>query len=591
MHVLAARRPGLSGKQRLLWLLVAVLFSALTCREQSEALAASRFVQQGAKLTGGAQSTEGNFGRDVALSSEGSTALIGAPHADGEVGAVSVLTRTGSTWTQQAKLTGATEEIGEGHFGHCVAISADGDTAVIGALNDNHSLGAVWVFTRTGSTWTQQGPKLTGGEEKGGGRFGASVALSADGETALIGGSGDRGGFGAAWVFTRTGSTWTQQGAKLTGGEESGAGLFGGSVALSADGETALIAGPRDKNYVGAAWVFTRSGSTWTQQGAKLTGGEELGAGRFGRSVAISADGETALIGGRQDDGGVGAAWVFTRSGSTWTQQGTKVTATAGEVGVGEFGYSLALSADGDTALIGGTRDSVYVGAAWVFARSGSTWTQQGEKITGGEEQGDGWFGSSVALSSNGEIALIGGVEDSAGTGAAWAFEMRETSGPPPAGSSPATSGSTGTDEGKRGVLAFGPETVTGPGTCKVSLVSRTVPVRSGKWAALRLNSRGSGTCRGRLSLVTHALLATTAKGKKQKKGLSRAVASTTFSLRAGKDAVIGLELNRAGRLLLAAHHGQLALSLEIFTSSPTTKHTQTVHLERPRARKSIKRR
>jgi hypothetical protein len=590
MHVLAVPRPTRSWKPPL-WLLVAVLFSAITCRPASEALAASRFVQQGPKLTGGAESTEGNFGRDIALSSEGSTALIGAPHVDGEVGAVWVLTRTGSTWTQQAKLTGGTEEIGAGHFGHCVAISADGNTAVIGALNDNHSLGAVWVFTRTGSTWTQQGPKLRGGQEKGGGRFGASLALSADGETALIGGSGDSGGFGAAWVFTRSGSTWSQQGPKLTGGEESGAGLFGGSVALSADGETALIAGPRDKNYIGAAWVFTRSGTTWTQQGAKLTGGEELGPGRFGRSVALSADGETALIGGRQDDGGVGAAWVFTRSGSTWTQQGAKVTATTGEVGVGEFGYSLALSADGDTALIGGTRDSVYVGAAWVFTRAGSTWTQQGEKLTGGEEQGDGWFGSSVALSSNGEIALIGGVEDSAGTGAAWAFEMRETSGPPPAGTNPATSGSTGTDEGKRGVLAFGPTTVTGPGTCKVSLVSRRVPVRSGKWAALRLNSRGAGTCRGRLSLVTHALLATTANGKKKKTAFSRAVATTTFSLRAGKGAVIGLELNRAGRLLLAAHHGQLTLSLEIFTSSPTSKHTQTVHLERPRARKSIKRR
>src|SRR5207248_1204155 len=119
----------------------------------------------------------------------------------------------------------------------------------------------------------------------------------------------------------------------------------------------------------GAAWVFTRSGSVWTQQ-AKLTGTGEVGAGTVGVSVALSADGNTALLGGYSDDGGVGAAWVFTRSGATWTQQGQKLTG-AGEVEAGAFGISVALSADGNTALIGGYLDSERTGAAWVFTRSG----------------------------------------------------------------------------------------------------------------------------------------------------------------------------------------------------------------------------
>ena len=125
--------------------------------------------------------------------------------------------------------------------------------------------------------FVQQGGKLTGAGERGEeGEFGYSVALSAEGTTttALIGGPADNGKVGAAWVFTRTGSTWTQQGAKLTGKEEAGAGEFGKSVALAVEGTTttALVGGPGDNGNIGAAWVFTRSGSTWTQQGAKLVG-------------------------------------------------------------------------------------------------------------------------------------------------------------------------------------------------------------------------------------------------------------------------------------------------------------------------------
>ena len=269
------------------------------------------------------------------------------------------------------------------------------------------------MFTRTGTTWTQQGPKLTGKAEKRAraGEFGDSVALSSNGSTALIGGYRDNAAIGAAWVFTRTGTTWTQQGAKLVAksGEEGGPGEFGESVALSAEGNTALIGAPAT-NYgivsrYGAAWVFTRSGSTWTQQGAEIQNPSgEIGEGEFGFSVALSGEGNTALIGGPGDNTNVGAVWVFTRSGSTWTQQGEKLTGKE-EVGEGQFGFSVALSSNGNTALVGGPDDNKNVGAAWVFTRSGSTWTQQGTKLTGNGETGEGQFGYSVALSSSGNTA------------------------------------------------------------------------------------------------------------------------------------------------------------------------------------------
>ena len=244
---------------------------------------------------------------------------------------------------------------------------------------------------------TQQGDKLTADDLAGGGGLGVSVALSADGNTALVGGYHGILNLGAAWVFTRSGGAWTQQGPKLpaTGAVIGCCGTqFGASVALSADGNTALVGGPDDDAHVGAAWVFIRSGDVWTQQGAKLTSGEAV-TGGFGSSVALSADGNTALIIGH------GEAWMFTRSGVTWTRQGV-VTDTGG------FAASVALSADGNTALIGGPGDDQGSGAGWVFIRSGGSWTQQGPKLTGTR----GNFGWSVALSSDGNTALIGGPYD-----------------------------------------------------------------------------------------------------------------------------------------------------------------------------------
>ncbi len=385
------------------------------------------FIQQGSKMVPSDESTPGGaFGVSVAISEDGDTALIGGP-ADGEgVGAAWVFTCSGSTWTQEGPKLLASDESGRGGFGDGVALSADGGTALIGGPYDNGNVGAAWVFTRSGSSWSQQGSKLTGADAIGEGFFGQSVALSKDDGTALIGGPADDGLVGAAWVFTRSGSTWRQQGSKLVASDESGRAQFGLSVTLAADGNIALIGGPGDSegnvDGVGAAWAFTRLGSTWVQQ-AKLTGNGEAAPGLFGWSVALSASGETALIGGPKDDGDVGAAWVFTRSGSTWTQQGTKLLAS-GESGKGEFGDSVALSADGDTALIGGPYEDSFVGAAWVFTRSGSSWSQQGPKLTGTGETGidNSFFGMSAAISADGNTALIGGPLDNEGHGAAWVF-------------------------------------------------------------------------------------------------------------------------------------------------------------------------
>jgi hypothetical protein len=274
--------------------------------------------------------------------------------------------------------------------------------------------------------FTQQGPKLVGSGAVGEYQFqGWSVALSADGNTAIVGGPNENSGDGAAWVFARSDGVWTPGGTKLPLGTGAvGTASQGISVALSADGNTAIVGGPDDNSNAGAAWVFTRSGGTWTQQGSKLFGSGSAGTAEQGYSVALSADGNTAIVGGAADNSLAGAVWVFTRSGgAVWTQQGPKLVGSGAAGSMVFQGYSVALSADGNTAVMGGPGDNSNAGAAWVFTRSsGGVWNQQGSKLFGGGAVGAAAQGISVALSADGATAIVGGPHDNTNAGAAWLF-------------------------------------------------------------------------------------------------------------------------------------------------------------------------
>lgn len=384
--------------------------------------AAAIATQQGTKLVGTGNSGAARQGSGLAISADGNTALSGGYLDNTNQGALWAYTRSGSTWTQQGTRLVGTGNVGAAQQARSAALSADGNTALIGARTDDGNNGAAWVFTRNGSTWTQQGTKLVANGNSGLAQLGCGVALSADGNTALVGGCNDNSSIGAAWVYVRNGSTWSQQGSKLVGSGNSGVASQGLDVALSADGNTAIIGGQVDNGGVGAAWVFTRSNGTWTQQGAKLVGTGYTGTTPYqGTSVALSADGNTAMIGGIGDNTNQGAVWVFVRSGGTWTQQGSKLVA-AGNTGAARLGIDVSLSADGNTAIAGGYQDNSNAGATWVFTRSGTTWTQSGTKLVGTGSVGSAFQGGSVALSSDGRTALVGGYSDNSDQGAAWVF-------------------------------------------------------------------------------------------------------------------------------------------------------------------------
>ncbi len=316
---------------------------------------------------------------------------------------------------QQAELTAAPADAGA-ELGYSVAIS--GDTAVVGAPGDkvgaNRSQGAAYVFVRTGATWSQQA-RLTAADGAEGDEFGTSVAIS--GDTVVVGASfatvGTNTYQGAAYVFLRSGTSWTQQ-AKLTAGDGGGGDQFGTSVAIS--GDTAVVGAPGHGGGAasGSAYVFVRDTTSWSQQ-AELTVDDGSGNDQFGSAVAISGD--TAVVGANLETVGSnpeqGAAYVFVRSGTTWSQQ-AKLTDEDG-ASSDQFGYSVAIY--GDTAVVGALATTVGTtedeGAAYVFVRSGTTWSQQAQ-LSAADGQSDDWFGCSVGIS--GDTVVVGAIMDSVGT-------------------------------------------------------------------------------------------------------------------------------------------------------------------------------
>jgi hypothetical protein len=366
------------------------------------------------------------FGWSVSLSSDGNTLAVGAigekSNAMGingdqnnnskyGAGGVYVFSRSGTTWNQQAYVKASNTDPND-WFGYSVSLSNDGNTLAVGAKyeesnargiigaegddNSKYGAGAVYVFIRSGTTWTQQAyVKASNTDEND--YFGDSVSLSSDGNTLAVGargegsnatgideGEGDnsKSRAGAVYVFIRSDTTWTQQ-AYVKASNTDVNDHFGCSVSLSSDGNTLAVGakyegsnatgiGGDDDNSTsdaGAVYVFIRSesGTTWTQQAyvkASNTGVLD----HFGWSVSLSRDGNTLAVGaigegsnatgiGADEDNsapGAGAVYVFSRSDTTWTQQAVKASNT--DVN-DQFGNSVSLSSDGNTLAVGATRE------------------------------------------------------------------------------------------------------------------------------------------------------------------------------------------------------------------------------------------
>lgn len=557
---------------------------------------------------------ECHFGRAVAVDGDGDMLLIGAPRAHSDAGAVWIYTLTGSTWTETSELLSPVG--GKGAFGRGVAVSRDGETVLVGAPQAGLSTGGeAWVFVQGGSTWEPLGP-LDGRGVASEGSFGRNVALSASGETALVGAPGIGQTQGAAWVFSAAGTDWSGSGARLTGSEESEVG-FGSSVALSGEGSTALVGAPADNGDVGAAWVFTNSGSGWSEAGSKLSGSGAPGE-EFGHGVALSGDGTHALVGAAGATGKRGDALLFENSGEGWGTAGARLAGGKSESGSALFGTSVALSLDGETMLAGGRADE-RSGAAWVFGpypAVSDVWPDKGPAGTVVEIKGEHIdaatavrFGSNeaasftvekdnsngeeiimatsprgigtvhitvetpVGVSSRGELDLykyLGMTREPGGGGGGGGGNGNGGGGPEPGpGGTPAPSpgGSSGTDGSSTGVvLAFGPVPV---GTCTVSLLSKKIAVQPHSLALFKLRGAGSAKCAGKLKLMIRRRVT-------KKKYKTKVIGAASFSLAPGKAVAVKVKLNAAGRALLKAGHGRLNANLLLAKSSPRPAQART---------------
>jgi hypothetical protein len=329
---------------------------------------------------------------------------------------------------------------------HSVALSADGNTVLVGAPNGSSGEPSyALIFTRSGSTWSQPVslvPEVEPGVERSPqSGFGESVAVSADGSAAIVGGARN-----TAFVFTKVGATWAS--TRIEPPRETACSeRFGQAVAMSEDGNTVIVGDPFGcpEDFDGSAWIYSRSGHEWTLQAGPLHGEEKINPfgndDNFASTVALSGDGNTAIIGADGEDGGLsaafGAAWVYKRSGSTWRQDGPKLDPPDKQAGA-NFGRSVALSGSGSRALIGTGAEKNEGSGAWIFDRGPGGWTAQARLASGEDTSFNGSFGWTVALSRSGDTALVGGPETHPQEeGQAWAFGcgpngwIRETVGPP----------------------------------------------------------------------------------------------------------------------------------------------------------------
>jgi hypothetical protein len=330
-------------------------------------------------------------------------------------GAVYVFTKSAGTWLQQAYVkasnAGANAAFGISVAlsgdGNTLAVGARSEASSTTGINSTPdqsapSAGAVYVFTRTAGNWSQQAYVKASNTESGD-FFGSAVALSGDGNTLAVGAvfessaltgvtagivneatAGNAAFFaGAVYVYARIAGSWSQQAYVKASNTES-ADLFGNSVALSGDGSTLAVGAPLEDSSLtgvfpgsvnettsgnaatnsGAVYVYTRNAGTWSQQA--YVKASNTGAGdNFGTSVALSGDGNALAVGAPLEDGGgtgigstpdksatdAGAAYFYTRSTGTWSQQ-TYVKASNPDT-LDNFGTSVALNSDGNTLAVG----------------------------------------------------------------------------------------------------------------------------------------------------------------------------------------------------------------------------------------------
>jgi hypothetical protein len=403
-------------------------------------------------------------------------------------GAVYMFAKSGGIWTQEAYIKASNTAVDD-RFAFSISLSADGTRLAVGAEWEDSSAqgvggndadngasnsGAVYVFSRTGSTWSQEA-YIKASNTEAADLFGTGVSLSADGARLAVGAPGEdsnalgvgggetnnsASGSGAVYVFSRSGTTWSQE-AYVKASNTEGGDQFGISVSLSGDASRLAVSAPSEDSSAtgvggnqsdngalksGAVYIFARSGTSWSQEAyAKASNTEandQLGGGSplfLGTALCLSGDGLRLAVGAPLEDSNAtgvggddtnndaadsGAIYVFSRSGSTWSQE-AYIKASIADAG-DRFGYTVSFSTDGSALAAGAWREDSSssgiggnqadnsasdAGAAYVFSRSGVTWAQQ-SYIKAPNTNSFDRYGYAVALSGDGSRLAVGAKEE-----------------------------------------------------------------------------------------------------------------------------------------------------------------------------------
>ena len=369
--------------------------------------------------------------RNLGISGDGLYIACGSPVHNSSKGKGYIFFYNGSSWAQQADF--ANPDNVQTGFGGGSAIDGDGDVALFSQPGHSTYAGAVHVYTRSGTSWTLR-TRLVASDAASydffaGGEAGqnSTISISKDGTYIIVGAPGEDTGAslaGSAYIFTGSGASWSQQ-AILRSPASTASDNFGFSVRINADGTYAVVGATGDNGTnVGAAYIFTRSGTSWSQQ-AKLSASDGAAHDQLGHAVAISGDGMYAALAAKHDDDNYtssGSVYVYVRSGTSWSQQ-QKINLGASGIIYNYFGSSIDMNEAGDLLAIGsGGENTNQIGKVRVYKRTGSTWALV--KTIGASDEvdvaGQGnvkGFAQKVAISGNGNVVTASAYPDTNANG------------------------------------------------------------------------------------------------------------------------------------------------------------------------------
>jgi hypothetical protein len=354
---------------------------------------------QDSKLNSPNVGTYDFFGSSISISSINNNtykAIIGAYNNLGQ-GNVYIFSNTSTTnWSYSSSLVSSNTVIGD-NFGFSVDVSDDYSRYIVGAPYKNVNTGRVYVYADGNP------PSQTEIFAPDGGNFGYSVALNGDGTKAIIGAPYNGANYSGN-VYIYSSSNWSSPTTHLYPSTSGSSSLFGYSVDISSDGSRSIVGEPyRDAFDHGAVYIFNSSGTQEAQLSPNDPAAAYTARDKFGYSVSIDSDGNTVVIGSIGSNN-TGAAYVFTRTGTTWTQEAKLVS---NDIAIGDnFGHDVSISNDGNTVFVSTPLKSSR-GAVYVFTRTGTSWTQRDKILSNDLSTGDK-FGNSIAISPNSLKAIIG---------------------------------------------------------------------------------------------------------------------------------------------------------------------------------------